>query len=103
VSRSFNFPPSQIPLMHVLSTDGDTATKMAFPLGQKLGLLMWQKADLKRRYGGIDRTISEHDLDTTTIGNLTAFRTGPPGASDRGVTRLENQPVRRQRLRINSC
>src|SRR5262245_45724270 len=71
--RSLNFPASRIQLTHVISTDGDTATKTAFLLGQRLGLLTWRKVSLQRQYGGKLLTFAEADLDTTTIGNFSAF------------------------------
>jgi hypothetical protein len=58
---------SQIQLLHVISTDGDTATTT--------GLLTWRRVDLQRQYGEKRLTLAEADLDTTTIGNFAAFRT----------------------------
>jgi hypothetical protein len=74
-SRTLQFPSSQMQLMHVISTDGDTATRTAFPLGQRLGMLTWSETNLQRQYGGSNLTLAETELDATTVGNFTAFRT----------------------------
>lgn len=62
--------------LHVLSSEGDFATHVAFPAGQHLGTgLTWQHTDLSRRYYGRDYVFKELDLDTATVGNYERFRT----------------------------
>lgn len=62
--------------LHVLSSEKDFATHIAFPAGQHLGTgLTWQHATLERRYYGRPYVIDELELDTATIGNFERFRT----------------------------
>lgn len=72
-----SFCPSQDRLMHVISSDADTANGIAFPLGQTLGVnLRWRQTALTREIHGETLTFAESNLDTTTIGNYAPFRTG---------------------------
>ena len=64
-------------LMHIISSDGDSATKYYFPIGQYLKTtLTWNQELLKQKVRGKDIEIHERDLDTITVGNLQHFRSG---------------------------
>lgn len=65
------------PIMYVLSSQGDSATRTPFRLGQILGVgLTWDQVNLKRLYGEQKFELSEAELDSTTIGNFSSFHTG---------------------------
>lgn len=69
--------PKQPGLLHILSSKGDAATHTVFPIGQALGVgLTWHQHDLARKYKNRDYTLSEYQLDTTTVGNFIPFHTG---------------------------
>lgn len=71
------YAETQDKLLHIISSDADTANKFAFKAGQWLGLSLRRKeAILKRSYNNRDFTFKEKDLDTITIANFPAFHTG---------------------------
>lgn len=83
---SFRFPDSQDILMHVLSSEGDLATRWAFPAGQWLRNLTWDEASISRTYSYSReqaRTVTHPEglLTVTTIGNYAPFRSGWVGSS----------------------
>ena len=87
------YDKNQSKLLHIISSDADRSTKIAFKIGQWLGLSLRRKeADLVREYavsasGEVQKfTIRERDLDTVTIANFPTFRTG------RSVKRDPNDP-----------
>ena len=64
-------------LMHIISSDADRATSVAFKVGQWLGTrLRWNQEGLKRKERGREIEIHEKDLDTITVGNFFPFQTG---------------------------
>lgn len=65
-------------LMHVLSSAGDTATQVAFPLGQGLGSVWSNHQQLPREdpQQRSTRELEERPLHTTTVGNYPGFWTG---------------------------
>jgi len=67
------FPPEQDRLMHVITSDADTATGFFFWLGQSFGMLRWREADLDR---SDNFATHESDIDTTTVGHYLPFQTG---------------------------
>jgi len=70
------FGKDQPRLMHVLSSDGDNATKVFFPIGQYANLtttLLPKR--LKREINGKEVILNERLLDITTVGNLEQIRT----------------------------
>jgi len=72
-----NFTDSQAKLLHVLSSDGDRATKVFFPIGQYADITKTlSPKKLSRVVGGKDVIIDERLLNVTTVGNLEQFRTG---------------------------
>lgn len=72
-----NFGKDQAKLLHVLSSDGDRATKIYFPAGQYVNISQTMSPKkLKRVVNGKQITINERQLDVTTVGNLEQFRTG---------------------------
>lgn len=82
---SFNYPDDQEVLMHVLSSDGDSATQVAFPIGQKLRNLAQEESTIPRlySYSGEKESRIEHSeaaLTETTLGNYAPFRSGWVGA-----------------------
>jgi len=83
VSHAYPKPPIAKPL-HVLSSDGDSATHQFFPIGQRIGNLTWNHQQIPRKYDGLDFIFSEYKLDTTTVGNLERFRTGRLARTDTG-------------------
>ncbi|OQW80708.1 MAG: hypothetical protein BVN30_12830 [Proteobacteria bacterium ST_bin16] len=72
------FDDTQTRLMHIISSNADIATKLAFPIGQLLGVnLRWSQAKILREFQP-NKIIElyESELDTTTVGNSPLFRTG---------------------------
>lgn len=64
-------------LAYVISSRADLPTKLAFPVGQFLGVdLTWDQTVLYRNYFGHPYYIQETSLDHNTIGNYDAFLTG---------------------------
>jgi hypothetical protein len=119
-----DYQTEQYPLFVSLSSDADSATHYAFPLGQTAGLLLtWRQADLDRSYY-YDRLhpeqtlpMREEHLDTTTVGNFAPFLThrltatargdevdfrlqtcdeSPQACEPTGLTSLSGQPAIRQ-------
>ena len=71
------FPPEQDKLLHVISTKADIPNHYLFPFGQSVRMIGWNEQDaLARNFRGQDVQFSEHELDTTTIGNFSQFWTG---------------------------
>ena len=71
------FGEDQAKLMHVLSSDGDNATQVFFPIGQYANVTATlSPKKLERTISGKDLVIDERHLDTITVGNLKQFRTG---------------------------
>lgn len=80
IMASFRYPDTQDVLMHVLSSEGDLATRLAFPVGQWLNNITWSETDLSRTYeykreNRVDFKQSEGSLTETTVGNYAPFRT----------------------------
>jgi len=70
------FGPDQAKLMHVLSSDGDRATKVFFPIGQYVNITSTLRPKkLKRTINGKEVILNERALDVTTVGNLQQIRT----------------------------
>ena len=71
------FGGDQPKLMHVLSSDGDNATKIFFPIGQYANIAATASPKkLQRNINGKKIIINESTLNTSTAGNLKQFRTG---------------------------
>ena len=71
------FVRDQDRLMHVISSDADRATNVAFKVGQFFGVYTrWSETELTRNLGNKNVQLDESDLDMTTVGNFTPFRTG---------------------------
>ena len=72
-----HFTKDQPRLMHVLSSDGDEATKVYFPLGQNADITSTlSPKKLQRNINGKRVILDERLLDVTTVGNLEQIRTG---------------------------
>lgn len=70
------FDKNQAPLLHVLSSDGDNATRIFFPLGEYANISSpLSPKKLKRKVNGKDIILDERELSLTTIGNIEQFRT----------------------------
>jgi hypothetical protein len=85
------FPPDQDRLMHVITSDADSATGTIFKLGQWFGMLRWQEAELERPD---NFAVHESEIDTTTIGHYLPFQTGQlcSAGSDRPECRRDDRP-----------
>ena len=71
------FNDDQPKLMHVLSSDGDNATQIFFPIGQYANLTATlSPKKLKRTVNGKEIILDERKLDVITVGNLEQIRTG---------------------------
>jgi hypothetical protein len=71
------YAKTQPKLLHVLSSQADIATSIAFRAGQYLGVSIGSsEVPLERVYKGKKVTLHEHELDTNTIGNYLPFRSG---------------------------
>ena len=92
------FGPNQVRLLHVISSDADTATNKAFRLGQLLGVnTTWRQRELYREFRGKPLVFQEADLDTITVGNFKPFQTGQLDRSRFNSRRLGLPFVRRRR------
>jgi hypothetical protein len=70
------FDDSQPPLMHILSSDGDIATRIFFPLGEYANIASpLSPKKLKRTIKGKNIILDERQLSFTTAGNIEQFRT----------------------------
>ena len=83
VEAALNNPTTSAatPLFVSISSDADSATHYAFPVGQTIGLFFtWRQKDLMRSYY-FDRlskeklTLREEHLDATTVGNFAPYLT----------------------------
>ena len=76
-----SYSDDQSPLFISISSDADSATHYAFPLGQTVNLLFsWKQTDLYRdfyhdRLDDTDSMLKEEHLDTTTVGNFAPYLT----------------------------
>ena len=70
------FSSNQPPLMHIISTDADNATRRYFPIGQYLNLTQTlSPKKLKRTVDNHNIVLNEHTLELNTVGNLQQLRT----------------------------
>lgn len=70
------FDETQPPLMHILSSDGDIATRVFFPLGEYANVSSpTSPKKLKRNIKGKNIILDERQLSLTTAGNIEQFRT----------------------------
>ena len=70
------FDHNQAPLMHILSSDGDIATRVFFPLGELANIAYPQSPKkLKRTINGKNIVLDERKLSLNTAGNIQQFRT----------------------------
>lgn len=84
------YPPDQVRLMHVITSDADSATGWIFPIGQWFGMLRWQEAQLDR---SDHFAVHEAAIDRTAIGHFLPFQTGQ--LCSRGSERPECEQVGR--------
>jgi len=71
-----HFDRNQAPLMHILSSDGDTATRIFFPLGEYVNITSTRgPKELKRSINGKLITLNERELSLSTAANIPQFRT----------------------------
>lgn len=71
------YAKTQQKLLHVVSSEADIATSIAFRAGQYLGVsIADSELPLKRTYRNKQVTLYEHELDTTTVGNYLPYRSG---------------------------
>lgn len=73
VSSRTCYAQDQLRLMHVITSDADTATGTIFGLGQRFGMLSWREAPLER---SDNFAVHESVIDTTTVGHYLPFQTG---------------------------
>src|SRR5574337_986652 len=69
--------PSQLPVMLVLTSEADVATRYAFPFGRWFSTMFEKTHDRRRRNAetGQTETISEHDANVRAVGHFTPYRT----------------------------
>lgn len=69
--------PSQLPVVLVLTSEADAATRYAFPFGRWFSTIFEQEHDRQRRNTatGQTETISEHDANVRAVGHFTPYRT----------------------------
>ena len=95
VEADCQYPRDQIKLLHVISTDADSATSFAFPIGEWLGVsLTWKENDIPRISPHTNESfmLEEKQLDIQTVGNLEQFRTGYLSYDDHGNWNYEFCP-----------
>jgi len=78
--------PSQLPVLAILTSEADWATRIAFPLGRHFSTMFENERDIKRR-NAVTRTeeiVSEADANVTAIGHFEPYRTHflRPSAAD---------------------
>jgi hypothetical protein len=68
---------SQLPVMAILTSEADYATRYAFPIGRKLSTLFEKDRDIKRKNAVIkqDETIVESEANVTAVGHFQPYRT----------------------------
>lgn len=68
---------SQRPVVLVLTSEADAATRYAFPIGRWFSTIFEKTHDRQRRNAEIDQTetISEHDANVRAIGHFKPYRT----------------------------
>ena len=69
--------PGQLPLLAILTSEADLATKRAFPVGRNFSTLFERERNVVRRNKatGKDETISERKANVRTVGHFTPYRT----------------------------
>lgn len=77
IAAKCEFGEYQPQLMHVISSEADTATSRYFPIGQYANITSpLSPKKLRRTINGKQVVLSERELDVTTAGNLDQLRTG---------------------------
>lgn len=75
---------SQLPVLAVLTSEADDATKVAFPLGRRLSTLFEKEREIDR-VNPISKTtesIDEHDTNVMALGHYTTYQTHYLKATD---------------------
>lgn len=69
--------PSQLPVMAVLTSEADYATRYAFPIGRNLSTLFENDRYIKRKNGKnrLEETIHEGEANVTAIGHFHPYQT----------------------------
>ncbi len=74
-SERMIYPESQLPVLAVLTSEADDATKIAFPASRWFSTLFEKELNVKNTYGGKTETLSEHDADITALGHFVPYQT----------------------------
>ncbi len=71
------YSPSQLPVVLVLTSEADAATRYAFPIGRWFSTIFEKDHDRQRRNEVTNQTetISEHDANIIAVGHFTPYRT----------------------------
>lgn len=70
--------PSQLPVLAVLTSEADDATRIAFPLGRRLSTFFEKERDDNKRWNAVTKTeekIDEEDANVTAVGHFEPYRT----------------------------
>lgn len=77
MSAERSYFPSQLPVMLVLTSEADAATRYAFPIGRRFSTFFEKEEDRRRlnRTTGQTETISGHDANISAVGHFQPYRT----------------------------
>lgn len=72
-----NYFPSQLPVVAVLTSEADAATRYAFPVGRRLSTLFEKTRDTTHWNATTrrDETVSEDETNVTALGHFAPYRT----------------------------
>lgn len=89
--------PSQLPVIAILTSEADDATKKAFPLGRRFSTFFEKHRKVTRRNAvtGEDEVIDQDQANVTAVGHFDPYMThylratGEPGAESRGQPSIQ--------------
>lgn len=74
-SERRHYGESQLPVLAVLTSEADKATKIAFPAGRWFTTLFQKERSETNQFGGKSETISQRGADITALGHFAPYQT----------------------------